>query len=113
MYSITKLLYNIRRKLKNHKKRLNAKLRFIQEKALRQITKIYKAILTKILQIEINRMLIDIYLRKLTQKSITSIKLRISNAIITKIIRRICNDLISKRDRKSKLRKIFFQLKQK
>ena len=88
-------------------------MRFIQEKALRQITKIYKAILTKILQIEINRMLIDIYLRKLTQKSITSIKLRISNAIITKIIRRICNDLISKRDRKSKLRKIFFQLKQK
>ncbi len=58
-------IYYISKKIKNYKKKLNAKLRFIQEKTLRQITKIYKTILTKALQVEINIALIDIYLSKL------------------------------------------------
>jgi len=88
-------------------------LKSIQEKALKQITKIYKAISTKILQIKINTMSIDVYLSKLIQKLITNIKSRIANIVIAKTIQYICNNLISRRDRKSKLRKIFFQLKQK
>ena len=40
-------------------------------------------------------------------------KSRIVNAIIAKTMRRIRDDLISKRDRKSKLRKTSLQLKQK
>jgi len=82
-------------------------LKFIQEKALKQITKIYKTILTKALQVEINIASINIYLSKLTQKSITNIKLRIVNIVIAKTIQYICNNLISKKDRKSKLRKTF------
>ncbi len=82
-------------------------MKFIQEKALKQITKIYKTILTKALQVEINIASINIYLSKLTQKSITNIKLRIVNIVIAKTIQYICNNLISKKDRKSKLRKTF------
>ncbi len=75
---------------------------------LKQITKIYKATLTKILQIKINTILINIYLSKLIQKSIINIKLHIANIVIAKTMRRICDNLISKKDQKSKLRKIFF-----
>jgi len=96
------LSYNILQK-KDYKKRLNTKLKFIQEKALRQITKVYKTTSTKALQVKINIMSIDIYLSKLTQKSITNIELHIVNAIIVKIMQRIRNDLISKRNQKSKL----------
>ncbi len=53
------------KEIKSYKKKLNAKLRFIQKKILRQVTKIYKAILTKTLQIEINTTSINIYIRKL------------------------------------------------
>ncbi len=88
-------------------------MKSIQEKALKQITKIYKAISTKILQIKINTMSIDVYLSKLIQKLITNIKSRIANIVIAKTIQYICNNLISRRDRKSKLRKTFLQLKQK
>ncbi len=99
------------KKIKKYKKRLNAKLKFIQEKILKQITKIYKTMSTKILQIKINTTLINIYLSKLIQKSITNIKLYIINTIIAKAIQYICNNLISKRNQKSKLRKTFLQLK--
>ena len=80
---------------------------------LKQITKTYKTISIRILQIKINTILIDIYLSKLTQKSITNIKLYIANIVITKTMRYICDNLIFRRDRKSKLRKTFLQLKQK
>ena len=83
-------------------------MRFIQEKILKQITEIYKTISTKILQIKINIILIDIYLSKLIQKSIINIESCIANIIITKIIQYICDNLISRKDRKLKLRKIFF-----
>jgi len=49
---------------------------------LRQITRAYKAILIKTLQIKINITSIDIYLRKLTQKLIINIESRISSATI-------------------------------
>jgi len=80
---------------------------------LKQITKIHKTISIEILQIKINIILIDIYLSKLTQKLITNIKLRIANDVIAKTIQYIRDRLIFRKNRKSKLRKIFFQLKQK
>jgi len=87
---------------------LNVKLKSIQEKALRQIINIYRTILTKILQIETNTISINIYLYKLIQKSITNINLQKSNKIITTTMCRIRNNLISRRNRKSKLRKKYF-----
>ena len=62
---------------------------------------------------KINTISINIHLRKLTQKSIINMNARSSNEIIETTIRRIRNDLIFKRDRKSKLRKTSFQLKRK
>ena len=85
---------------------MNTKLRFIQEKALKQVTKIYKAISIEILQLKINIISIDIYLSKLIQKSITNIELRIVNVVIAKTTQYICNNLIFKKDRKLKLHKI-------
>ena len=98
--------------MKDYKKKLNVKLQSIQEKTLRQITNAYKTISTKTLQVETNIASIDIYLSKLTQRLITNIKLRIANAIIAKTMRRICDNLIFKRDKKSKLRKTSLQFKQ-
>jgi len=46
----------------------------------------YKAILTKTLQIEINIASIDIYLRKFIQRLITNIESRMLNAIIVTTI---------------------------
>jgi len=88
-------------------------LRLIQEKALQQIINIYWAILTKVLQIKTNTISINIYLRKLIQKSITNINLRKSNKVITTTMRRICNNLILNRNRKLKLRKNIFSIKAK
>ncbi len=100
------------KEIKNYKKRLNTKLKSIQEKMLKQITKIYKTILTKILQIKINTILINIYLSKLIQKSITNIKSYIANIVITKTTQYVCDNLIFKRDWKLKLRIISLWLKQ-
>ena len=86
-------------------------MRFIQEKTLKKITKIYKITLIEILQVEINIASIDIYLSKLTQKSITNIKSHIIDVIIAKTMRHICDNLILRKKRKSKLRKTFLQLK--
>ena len=58
-------------------------------------------------------MLINTYLSKLIQKLFINIESHIASIIIAKIIQYICDNLISRRNRKSKLRKIFFQLKQK
>ena len=80
---------------------------------LKQITKIYKIISIKVLQIKINTILINIYLSKLIQKSITNIKLHIVNTIITKTMQSICNNLILRKNQKLKLYKTFLQLKQK
>ena len=49
--------------------------------------------------------------KHMTQKSIININARALNEIIKTTIRRIRNKLILKKDRKSKLRKMFFQLK--
>jgi len=92
---------------------LNVKLKLIQEKALRQIIEVYRTTLTKVLQVKTNTILINIYLRKLIQKSITNIDLRELNKIITITMRRIRNNLILKRNRKLKLHKTSLQLKQK
>jgi len=85
---------------------LNVKLKLIQKKALRQIIDVYRTILTKILQIKIKIILINIYLRKLIQKLIININLQELSKVISTTMRQIRNNLILKRDRKSKLRKI-------
>ena len=66
---------------------------------------------TEILQIEINTVLINIHLWKLIQKSIMNMNFQKSDEVIEIMMHRICNDLILKRDWKSKLYKISLQLK--
>jgi len=78
-----------------------------------QIIDVYHVISTKILQIEINTTLIDIYLWKLIQKSIININFWKLNEVIETMMCWICNNLIFKRNWKSKLCKISLQLKQK
>ncbi len=107
------IIWYMSQRVKNHQKNLNIKLRWVQERALWQIINIYHMISTEILQIEINTALINIHLWKLIQKSIMNINSWKSDEVIEMIIRRICNDLILKKDWKSKLHKMSLQLKQK
>jgi len=99
--------------VKDHRKGLNVKLRSVQGRALRQIIDAYRATSTEALQVETNTASIDIHLRKLVQRSITNMDSRKSGEVIETTIRRIRKDLISKRGRKSKLRKTSLQLKRK
>ncbi len=78
-----------------------------------QIIDIYHATSIKALQVEINTVLINIHLWKLIQRSLMNMNSWKSDEVIEAMIRRICNNLISKRDWKSKLRKTSLQLKQK
>jgi len=107
------IIWYMLQKVKNHWKDLNVKLRSVQERALQQIIDIYHVTLTKTLQIETNTALINIHLRKLIQKSITNINFQKSNKVIKMMMRWIYNNLIFKRDWKSKLCKTSLQLKQK
>ncbi len=100
-------------KMKNHWKNLNVKLKSVQERALQQIINVYHATLTETLQIKINIMLIDIHLRKLIQKLIMNMNFQKSDEVIEMIMHWIRNDLIFKRSWKSKLCKMFLQLKRK
>ncbi len=67
----------------------------------------------KALQVKTNTALIDIHLWKLIQKSITNMNSWKSNKVIKAMIHWIHNNLISKKDWKSKLCKTSLQLKQK
>jgi len=99
--------------VKNHWKDLNVKLKSVQERALWQIIDVYRVILTKALQVEINTVSINIHLWKLIQRSIINMNAWKSDEVIEAMISWIRNDLISKRYRKSKLRKTSLQLKRK
>ncbi len=105
------IIWYTSQKVKDHWKSLNVKLRSVQERTLRQIINVYHVISTKILQMKINMMLINIHLWKLIQRSITNMNFQKLSEVIEMIMRRICNDLILKRDRKSKLHKTSLQLK--
>ncbi len=59
------IIWYTSQRMKNHQKSLNVKLKSMQERALWQIINVYHATLTKILQMKINMMLINIYLWKL------------------------------------------------
>ncbi len=107
------IIWYMSQKVKNHWKDLNIKLKSIQEKALQQIIDVYCVTSTKILQIEINTVLINIHLQKLIQKSIMNMNSWKSDEIIKIMMRWIYNNLILKRNWKSKLCKMFLQLKQK
>ncbi len=107
------IIWYMLQRMKSHWKDLNVKLRSVQERALWQIINVYHATLTKTIQIEINTALIDNHLQKLIQKSIMNMNFWKSDEVIEMIMHRICNNLILKRDWKSKLCKTFLQLKQK
>ncbi len=100
-------------KVKDYWKSLNVKLRSVQEKALQQIIDVYHVTSTEILQVKINTTLINIHLWKLIQRLITNMNSWKSDEVIKTTMRRIRNNLIFKRDQKSKLHKTSLQLKQK
>ena len=107
------IIWYMSQRVKNHWKDLNIKLRSVQEKALQQIINVYHVISTEILQIEINTTLINIHLRKRIQKLIMNMNFQKSDKVIEMMMHWICNDLILKRSWKSKLCKMFLQLKRK
>ncbi len=107
------IIWYMLQKMKNHQKDLNIKLKSVQERALWQIINVYHVISTETLQIEINTASINIYLRKLIQKSIMNMNFWKLDEVIETIMHRIRNNLILKRSWKSKLRKTFLQLKRK
>ncbi len=107
------IIWYMLQKTKNHWKDLNIKLRSVQERALWQIINVYYATSTETLQIEINTASINIHLWKLIQKSIMNMNFWKSDEVIEMMMCWICNDLILKRNRKSKLHKTSLQLKQK
>ncbi len=107
------IIWYMSQRVKNHWKDLNIKLRSVQERALWQIIDVYHVTLTEILQIEINTALIDIHLRKLIQKSIINMNFQKLDEVIEIMMHWIRNDLILKRNWKSKLCKTSLQLKQK
>ena len=80
---------------------------------MQQIIDVYHITSMKVLQVEINIVLINIHLWKLIQRLIMNMNSWKSNKVIKATIHWIHNDLISKRDWKSKLCKTFLQLKQK
>ena len=59
------IIWYTSQRVKDHWKSLNVKLRSVQERALWQIINVYHATSTKILQMKINTILIDIHLWKL------------------------------------------------
>ena len=101
------IIWYTSQKVKDHWKSLNVKLKSVQERALWQIIDIYHVISTEILQMKTNMTLIDIHLWKLIQRSITNMNSWKSDEVIEMIVCWICNDLILKRDWKSKLHKTF------
>ncbi len=107
------IIWYMSQRVKSHWKNLNVKLKSIQERALQQIINVYHATSTKTLQIEINTALINIHLWKLIQKSIINMNFQKSDEVIEIMMHWIHNDLILKRDQKSKLHKTSLQLKQK
>ncbi len=107
------IIWYTSQKMKDHQKSLNIKLRSVQERALWQIINVYHVISTKILQMKINTTLINIYLWKLIQRLITNMNFQKSDEVIKMIMHQIRNDLILKRDWKSKLCKTSLQLKRK
>jgi len=86
-------------------------LQSIQKQILCYIIDIYKTTFTKVLQIKINILFINIYLKKLIQKLITTINAQKFKKIINITILRICNNLVLKKEQKLKLKIIFLQFK--
>jgi len=107
------IIWYTSQKMKDYWKSLSIKLKSVQERALWQIINIYWATSTETLQMKMNMMSINIHLWKLIQRSITNMNSWKSDEVIEMIMRSIRNDLILKRDWKSKLYKTSLQLKRK
>ncbi len=87
------IIWYTSQRVKDHWKSLNVKLRSMQERALWQIINVYHVTLTEILQMKINMMLINIYLWKLIQRSITNMNSWKLSEVIKMIMHWIHNDL--------------------
>ncbi len=107
------IIWYTSQRVKDHWKNLNIKLKLVQERVLQQIINVYHATSTETLQMKTNMMLINIYLQKLIQRLIINMNSWKLSEVIETTARWICNDLILKRDWKSKLCKTSLQLKQK
>jgi len=107
------IIWYTSQRVKDHWKSLSIKLRLMQEKALWQIIDVYQVTSTETLQMKMNMMLIDIHLQKLIQRSIINMNSWKSDKVIEITMRWIHNNLILKRDWKSKLCKTSLQLKRK
>ncbi len=107
------IIWYTSQRIKDHRKSLNIKLRSVQERALQQIINVYHVTSTETLQMKTNMTLIDIHLWKLIQRSITNMNSWKSDKVIKTTVHWIRNNLILKRDWKSKLRKTSLQLKRK
>jgi len=107
------IIWYTSQKMKDHQKSLNIKLKSMQERILWQIINIYHVTSTETLQMKINIMSINIHLWKLIQRSIINMNSWKSDEVIKITMRWICNNLILKRDWKSKLYKTSLQLKRK
>jgi len=105
------IIWYTSQRVKDHWKSLNIKLRSVQERALWQIINVYHVILTETLQVKINMTSINIHLQKLIQRSIINMNSWKSDEVIKMTVHQIRNNLILKRDWKSKLCKTSLQLK--
>ncbi len=105
------IIWYTSQRMKDHWKNLNIKLKSMQKRVLWQIIDVYHAISTEILQMKTNMISINIYLWKLIQRSITNMNSWKSDKVIEMIMHWICNNLILKKDQKSKLCKTSLQLK--
>ena len=107
------IIWYTSQRVKDHQKNLNIKLKSMQERALQQIIDVYRVISTETLQMKINMTSINIHLWKLIQRLITNMNSQKSDEVIEIIVCWIRNDLILKKDWKSKLHKTSLQLKRK
>ncbi len=107
------IIWYTSQRVKDHQKNLNIKLKSMQERALQQIIDVYWVISTETLQMKINMTSINIHLWKLIQRLITNMNSQKSDEVIEIIVCWIRNDLILKKDWKSKLHKTSLQLKRK
>ena len=93
--------------IKNNQKKIVFKLKIIQKKILRQVINVYKTIATKTLKIKIHISFINVHLKKLLQNSIVNMNAKRLINVINTTIKHIKKNLMSKKEKKSKLLIIF------
>ncbi len=107
------IIWYTSQRVKYYWKSLNIKLKSMSERVLQQIINVYHVTSTEILQMKINMTSINIHLQKLIQRLIINMNFQKLSEVIEITMHWICNDLIFKKDWKSKLCKTSLQLKRK